>query len=178
MEEFFTFDSHPIFKLIEPTLFSLIEKNIPHIFHEIELVKTMFQSYKFDYSVIINESGFSEQIIAALSKNFGIKCIHLQEGFHPDSKGVIQNLTSQGVFLHDAEMLNVWGEVDKDLAIKFGNIPPEKINIIGAPRYDSLFNSKKSPGKYIVIASSADPQQEEVEGLRIKKITKYDFVVS
>ena len=63
--------------------------------------------------------------------------------------------------------------VDKDLAIKFGNIPPEKINIIGAPRYDSLFNSKKSPGKYIVIASSADPQPEEVEGLRIKKITKY-----
>jgi len=173
LEEFFTFDSHPIFKLIKPTLISLIEKNIPHIFHEIELVKTMFQSYKFDYSVIINESGFSEQIIAALSKNFGIKCIHLQEGFHPDSKGVIQNLTSQGVFLHDAEMLNVWGEVDKDLAIKFGNIPPEKINIIGAPRYDSLFNSKKSPGKYIVIASSADPQPEEVEGLRIKKITKY-----
>ena len=144
LEEFFTFDSHPIFKLIKPTLISLIEKNIPHIFHEIELVKTMFQSYKFDYSVIINESGFSEQIIAALSKNYGIKCIHLQEGFHPDSKGVIQNLTSQGVFLHDAEILNVWGEIDKELAIKFGNISTEKINIIGAPRYDDLFNSKKS----------------------------------
>jgi len=173
LEEFFTFNSHPIFKLIKPTLIHLIEKNIPYIFHEIELVKTMFHSYKFDYSVIINESGFSEQIIAALSKNFGIKCIHLQEGFHPDSKGVIQNLTSQGVFLHDAEILNVWGEIDKDLAIKFGNISTEKINIIGAPRYDDLFNSKKSLEKYVLLASSADPQPEEVEGLRIKKINKY-----
>ena len=173
LEEFFTFNSHPIFKLIKPTLIHLIEKNIPYIFHEIELVKTMFHSYKFDYSVIINESGFSEQIIAALSKNFGIKCIHLQEGFHPDSKGVIQNLTSQGVFLHDAEILNVWGEIDKELAIKFGNISTEKINIIGAPRYDDLFNSKKSLEKYVLLASSADPQPEEVEGLRIKKINKY-----
>ena len=173
LEEFFTFNSHPIFKLIKPTLIHLIEKNIPYIFHEIELVKTMFHSYKFNYAVIINESGFSEQIIAALSKNFGIKCIHLQEGFHPDSKGVIQNLTSQGVFLHDAEILNVWGEIDKELAIKFGNISTEKINIIGAPRYDNLFNSKKSPEKYILLASSADPQPEEVEGLRIKKINKY-----
>ena len=173
LEEFFTFNSHPIFKLIKPTLIHLIEKNIPYIFHEIELVKTMFHSYKFNYSVIINESGFSEQIIAALSKNFGIKCIHLQEGFHPDSKGVIQNLTSQGVFLHDAEILNVWGEIDKELAIKFGNISTEKINIIGAPRYDDLFNSKKSLEKYVLLASSADPQPEEVEGLRIKKINKY-----
>ena len=32
LEEFFTFNSHPIFKLIKPTLIHLIEKNIPYIF--------------------------------------------------------------------------------------------------------------------------------------------------
>ena len=39
----------PIFKLIKPTLIHLIEKNIPYIFHEIELVKTsIFQLKKTD----------------------------------------------------------------------------------------------------------------------------------
>ena len=173
LEEFFMFNGYPIFKLIKPVFIRLIEKNIPHIFHEIELVKTMFQNFKFDYSVIINESGFSEQIIAAMSKIFGIKCIHLQEGFHQDSQGVINNLISQGVFLHDSIRLDAWGEVDKELAMKYGGVSSEKINIVGAPRYDTLFNSKNFSEEYIVLASSADPQPEEVEGLRIKKINKY-----
>ena len=173
LEEFFMFYGYPIFRLIKPVLIRLIEKNIPNIFHEIEIVKAMFQNFKFDYSVIINESGFSEQIIAAMSKNFGITCIHLQEGFHQDSQGVINNLISQGVFLHDSIRLDVWGKVDKELAMKYGGVSSEKINIVGAPRYDTLFNSKKVPEEYIVLASSADPQPEEVEGLRIKKINKY-----
>ena len=81
----------------------------------------------FDYSVIINESGFSEQIISSLSKKYQIPCIHMQEGFHWDSIGAKENLSSQGVFLEDAEKLAVWGEIDKKLAIEIGKISPEKI---------------------------------------------------
>ena len=67
----------------------------------------------------------------------------MQEGYHWDSKEVNQNLTSQGVFLHDAEKLLVWGNVDKKLAIDNASILPEKIEIIGAPRYDSFFGSNQ-----------------------------------
>ena len=97
----------------------------------------------------------------------------MQEGFHWDSIGAKENLSSQGVFLEDAEKLAVWGEIDKKLAIEIGKISPEKIHVIGAPRYDQLFRTDNSNEDYILLASSADPQPEEIEGLRIPKIEKY-----
>jgi len=133
----------------------------------------MFQKIRFDFSVIINELGFSEQIISCLSKTHKIKCIHMQEGFHWDTMAANANLTSQGAYLHDADRLAVWGDIDRTLSIENGGIPSNKIKIIGAPRYDSLFNSKNTKQDYILVASSGDPQPEEVNGLRIKKIEKY-----
>ena len=173
LEKFFIFDGFGIFKLIKPTLVELIENRLAHTIHEIELVNRMFQKFRFDFTIIINESGFSEQIISHLSKIHNIKCIHMQEGSHWDSLDANENLTSQGVYLHDADRLAVWGDIDKDLSIESGRIPSNKVNIIGAPRYDNLFKTKKKNGNYVLLASSADPQPEEVEGLRTKKIEKY-----
>jgi UDP-N-acetylglucosamine 2-epimerase len=67
----------------------------------------------------------------------------------------------------------VWGNIDKKLTMDNTLIPSEKIGIIGAPRYDDLFGLKSNKGEYILLASSADPQPEEVEGLRVQKIEKY-----
>ena len=173
LNKLFTFERYEIFELIRPTLYELIEEKLSHTIYEIELTKTMFQKFKFDHTVIINESGFSEQIIASLSKTNGINCIHMQEGFHWDSEGASENLISQGVFIHDAAKLQVWGEIDMILSKNIGNVPLDKIQVIGAPRYDELFTSIKKKSNYILLASSADPQPEEVEGLRIKKIQKY-----
>jgi hypothetical protein len=173
LEKFFTFEGFGILKLIKPTLVELIENRLSYTIHEIELVNRMFQKFRFDFTVIVNESGFSEQIISHLSKTHNIKCIHMQEGFHWDSLGANENLTSQGVYLHDADKLAVWGDIDKVLSINNGRISSNKVSIIGAPRYDNLFKTKKKSGSYILLASSADPQPEEVEGLRTKKIEKY-----
>ena len=173
LNEYFSFEDSRIFKLIKPTLNELLDKNLSKTLYEIELANQTFQKFNFDYSVIINESGFSEQIISSLSKKYQIPCIHMQEGFHWDSIGAKENLSSQGVFLEDAEKLAVWGEIDKKLAIEIGKISPEKIHVIGAPRYDQLFRTDSSNEDYILLASSADPQPEEIEGLRIPKIEKY-----
>ena len=173
LEKFFTFEGFGILKLIKPILVELIENRLSYTIHEIELVNRMFQKFRFDFTVIVNESGFSEQIISHLSKTYNIKCIHMQEGFHWDSLGANENLTSQGVYLHDADRLAVWGDIDKVLSIDNGRISSNKVSIIGAPRYDNLFKTKKKSGSYVLLASSADPQPEEVEGLRTKKIEKY-----
>ena len=173
LNEYFLFEDYKIFKLIKPTLNELLDKKLFKTLYEIELANQTFQKFNFDYSVIINESGFSEQIISSLSKKYQIPCIHMQEGFHWDSIGAKENLSSQGVFLEDAEKLAVWGEIDKKLAIEIGKISPEKIHVIGAPRYDQLFRTDSSNEDYILLASSADPQPEEIEGLRIPKIEKY-----
>lgn len=173
LKKLFTFEKYEIFNLIESTLHELIDKKLSHTIHEIELTKEMFRKFSFDYTIVINESGFSEQIISSLSKKYGIKCIHMQEGFHWDSDGAKENLISQGAFIHNASELHVWGNIDSTLSKNIGNITSEKIRIIGAPRYDELFNSVKKKSEYILLASSADPQPEEVEGLRIKKIQKY-----
>ncbi len=172
-DKFFSFEEKTIFELIKPVLIELIENRLSSTLKEIELAYRMFEKVNIDYSVVINEVGFYEQIISSLSKEFNIKCIHMQEGYHWDSKEVNQNLTSQGVFLHEAEKLLVWGNIDKKLAIENASISPEKIEIIGAPRYDSFFGFKPKKGEYILLASSADPQPEEIEGLRIHKIENY-----
>tara|TARA_B110000467_G_scaffold72457_1_gene65763 strand:+ start:531 stop:2426 length:1896 start_codon:yes stop_codon:yes gene_type:complete len=173
LKKFFIFEEKTIFQLIKPVLIELIENRLAHTIKEIELAHRMFEKIKINYSVVINEVGFYEQIISALSKKFNVKCIHMQEGYHWDVKEVNQNLTSQGVYLHDAEKLLVWGNIDRELAIDNAFIPSEKIEIIGAPRYDDLFSLKSKKDDYILLASSADPQPEEVEGLRVQKIEKY-----
>ena len=173
LEKFFTFGDFEVFNLIKPVLIELIENRLSHIIHEIELVNRMFQKIRFNFSVIINELGFSEQIISCLSKTHKIKCVHMQEGFHWDTIPANANLTSQGAYLHDADTLAVWGDIDRTISIENGGVPSNKVKIIGAPRYDNLFNSETKKQDYILLASSGDPQPEEVNGIRINKIEKY-----
>jgi len=173
LEKFFTFGDFEVFNLIKPVLVELIENRLSHTIHEIELVNRMFQKIRFDFSVIINELGFSEQIISCLSKTHKIKCVHMQEGFHWDTIPANANLTSQGAYLHDADTLAVWGDIDRTISIENGGVPSNKVKIIGAPRYDNLFNSETKKQDYILLASSGDPQPEEVNGIRINKIEKY-----
>ena len=173
LEKFFTFGDFEVFNLIKPVLIELIENRLSHTIHEIELVNRMFQKIRFDFSVIINELGFSEQIISCLSKTHKIKCVHMQEGFHWDTIPANANLRSQGAYLHDADTLAVWGDIDRTISIENGGVPSNKVKIIGAPRYDNLFNSETKKQDYILLASSGDPQPEEVNGIRINKIEKY-----
>ena len=173
LEKFFTFGDFEVFTLIKPVLVELIENRLSRTIHEIELVNRMFQKIRFDFSVIINELGFSEQIISCLSKTHKIKCLHMQEGFHWDTIPANANLTSQGAYLHDADTLAVWGDIDRAISIENGGIPSNKVRIIGAPRYDNLFNSETKKQDYILLASSGDPQPEEVNGIRINKIEEY-----
>ena len=173
LEKFFAFGDFEVFTLIKPVLVELIENRLSRTIHEIELVNRMFQKIRFDFSVIINELGFSEQIISCLSKTHKVKCIHMQEGFHWDTIAAHANLTSQGAYLHDADTLAVWGDIDRAISIENGGIPSNKVRIIGAPRYDNLFNSETKKQDYILLASSGDPQPEEVNGIRINKIEEY-----
>ncbi len=172
-EDFFVFSNHKIFKLIKPIFTEFIQNRATETIHEIELADRIFQKIKFDFSIVLNEIGLHEQIISQISKNHNIKCIHMQEGFHWDTKNALENMSSQGVFLHDATQLAVWGEIDRKFTLENSNVKSDDIEIIGAPRYDGLFQIQKKNEKFILLASSGDPQPEEVEGLRIKKIQKY-----
>tara|TARA_B110000014_G_scaffold259639_1_gene247822 strand:+ start:6145 stop:8037 length:1893 start_codon:yes stop_codon:yes gene_type:complete len=173
LEDFFTFENYSIFKLIKPKLTELTQNRLSFILDEIELVNHMLEKFHFDYTVVINESGFYEKIISSLSNTHKIKCIHMQEGFHWDTDDSIKNISSQGVFLQDAKKLTVWGDIDRNLAVNKAKILSSQIEIIGSPRYDDLFHSKLKNSDYILLASSGDPQPEEIEGLRTNKIEKY-----
>ena len=172
-EDFFIFSNHKIFKLIKPIFSEFIQNRASETIHEIELADRIFQKIKFDYTIVLNEIGLHEQIISQISRNYNIKCIHMQEGFHWDAKNALENMSSQGVFLQDAKKLAVWGEIDKKFTLENSNVNSDDVKIIGAPRYDNLFQTQKENQKFILLASSGDPQPEEVEGLRIKKIQKY-----
>ena len=173
LENFFIFENNSILELIKPKLIELTEKRLSFMLNEIETVNNMLEKFQFDYTVIINESGFYEKIISILSNTHKIKCIHMQEGFHWDTDNSIKNISSQGVFLRDAKKLAVWGNIDKNLSINKAKNSSSEIEIIGSPRYDNLFQFKSENDDYILLASSGDPQPEEIEGLRTNKIEKY-----
>tara|TARA_B100001540_G_C15787961_1_gene634111 strand:+ start:18 stop:1910 length:1893 start_codon:yes stop_codon:yes gene_type:complete len=173
LENFFIFENNSILELIKPKLIELTEKRLSFMLNEIETVNNMLEKFQFDYTVIINESGFYEKIISILSNTHKIKCIHMQEGFHWDTDNSIKNISSQGVFLRDAKKLAVWGNIDKNLSINKAKNSSSEIEIIGSPKYDNLFQFKSENDDYILLASSGDPQPEEIEGLRTNKIEKY-----
>ena len=98
LENFFTFENYPIFKLIKPKLIELTQNRLSFILNEIELVNHMFKKFQFDYTVIINESGFYEKIISSLSNTHNVKCIHMQEGYHWDTDNSIKNISCSQIF--------------------------------------------------------------------------------
>lgn len=46
------------------------------------------------------------------------------------------NLSSKGLLYHKPTMMGVWGEQNKNHAVTIQNIPPQKVQIVGAPHYE------------------------------------------
>jgi len=127
-----------LFKLfkIKPEASALIEKAAPDIVFS---------------STVIHETNDVEIVKAAKSKN--INLVNFIASW--------DNLTSKGFFIVRPDKLLVWGQADKDSAIKEHGFDAEQITITGAPHFDGYFdNSVATDRKKFLTDRKLDPENK------------------
>ena len=172
LNPFFSIDKISIWTVIKPYFMELLENRLDSLLYEIELVKNMFQEYKFDKILLLSEIGFSEQIIGHFAKKSNIPILLLQHGCYYETakKELVTN--SQGVFPSNSDKFLVWGKSTKQNAISYGEIPEEKIETLGCVRFDNLQLKNSSNNDYVLFAITG-PEPEFIHGLSTKNIEEY-----
>ena len=127
-------------------------------------------------STVIHETNDIEIMRAAKLKN--IKLVNFV--------GSWDNLTSKGLFVVRPDILLVWGQVDKDSAIKEQGFNEEQITVTGAPHFDSYFDDtvrtdKKrflldrglGPDKQVILFAGTSYNKLVHEPLIVEKLSAY-----
>lgn len=76
------------------------------------------------------------------------------------------NLTSKTIFWHKPDHLGVWGEQSKKQAVEIHGFGPNKVHIVGTPRFDDYFRLRATsqnspyPFPYVLFVGSAMPFDE------------------
>ena len=169
---FFSIDKISIWALIKPYFIELLESRLDNLLYEIELIKNMFQEYKFNKILLFSEIGLSEQIIGHFAKKSNIPVLLLQHGCYYETaqKGLVTE--SQGVFPSNSDKLLVWGNYTKQKAISYGEVPEEKIETLGCIRFDNLQLKNSDSDDYVLFAITG-PEATFVHGLSTKNIEQY-----
>ena len=170
---FFTIKNVSFWNIIKPTFTTLFDKRFGEYVEEIVLAKLLLTKYSFSSIVIWSEVGLTEQILIRLAKSFKIPTILIQHGLFYDTPEAYDMNKFQGVFPSIVDNYIVWGNLEKEHAIKNG-VPSEKIKDLGNPQFDQFANSstKNEKRDFILIATSGS-NTEEVRGLTVQANEKY-----
>ena len=173
-ESFFSINESSFWKILKPKFKELFTKRAFESVSEIEMAKRLLEKHHFNSVLLLSEIGSTEQIIVKLAKRLGVKIVLLQHGlfYDSDSQGAYNMNKFQGVFPIDADKYVVWGNIEETYQLKH-NIPKDKLQVLGAPLYDEIFDTmaKNELGNYILLATSG-PVKENALDLTIETIEK------
>lgn len=146
--------------------------------HNIILFEKLFKKYAISKIVILDESGFDEQILLKLGKKHGITTILIQHGLYylTDERFGFENFRK--LFSKESDYFLTWGKKEENFALK-KNIPKYKIKKIGCPFYDDLFDQNELHNfskKYILLAADAPNSHTSFE-TTIEAREKYENVI-
>jgi UDP-N-acetylglucosamine 2-epimerase len=120
--------------------------------------------------------GFQEQILIQVAKKFQTSVILLQHGINFDDKAAFEANQFLGVIPNHSDKIAVWGQVDKKY-LEECKIPLKKIQIIGNPYFDKLFEENKqtlAENKGFVLLAAQSPNVGSfVIDAEIKTMEKY-----
>lgn len=171
-KEYFSFENVSFWKIIEPYFRKLIESRINETIAEIELTKKLLTKYRFSSILVLSEVGFTEQIVVKLANSMGIPVFLHQLGLHWDTLEASHMNKSQGVYPVASSKFLVWGNVAARDALRYG-IVKEKIEIIGAPRWDGIIDTLSDQKNDYVLLATSGPQREDINGLLVKNNERY-----
>jgi len=176
--------------LMDKTLSSSIKKNselsenfiqlckirFKNALAEIMLAKKLFEKFTPSAVIVLSEMGFQEQILIQVAKKFQTSVILLQHGINFDDKAAFEANQFLGVIPNHSDKIAVWGQVDKKY-LEECKIPLKKIQIIGNPYFDKLFeenNQTLAENKGFVLLAAQSPNVGSfVIDAEIKTMEKY-----
>tara|TARA_B100001123_G_scaffold449615_1_gene615687 strand:- start:8961 stop:10808 length:1848 start_codon:yes stop_codon:yes gene_type:complete len=155
-ESHFIFDGIPFWKIIKNDFLKLCSNRIKEAISEINITKRVFEKFKISSIVCWSENGFNEQIAIGLSQKMKKSIFLLQHGLYTDSTDSVYQNEFSGVLPRNSDNFFTWGDITKQYVRDIG-IPETKIEIIGSPSYDTIFDESEigDDQKHILIATTS-----------------------
>ena len=176
LESFFSINEISFWSSIRSSFIQLCKIRFKNALSEIMLAKKLFEKFTPSAVIVLSEMGFQEQILIQVAKKFQTSVILLQHGINFDDKAAFEANQFLGVIPNHSDKIAVWGQVDKKY-LEECKIPLKKIQIIGNPYFDKLFEENKqtlAENKGFVLLAAQSPNVGSfVIDAEIKTMEKY-----
>ena len=176
LESFFSINEISFWSSIRSSFIQLCKIRFKNALSEIMLAKKLFEKFTPSAVIVLSEMGFQEQILIQVAKKFQTSVILLQHGINFDDKAAFEANQFLGVIPNRSDKIAVWGQVDKKY-LEECKIPLKKIQIIGNPYFDKLFeenNQTLAENKGFVLLAAQSPNVGSfVIDAEIKTMEKY-----
>ncbi len=176
LESFFSINEISFWSSIRSSFIQLCKIRFKNALAEIMLAKKLFEKFTPSAVIVLSEMGFQEQILIQVAKKFQTSVILLQHGINFDDKAAFEANQFLGVIPNRSDKIAVWGQVDKKY-LEECKIPLKKIQIIGNPYFDKLFeenNQTLAENKGFVLLAAQSPNVGSfVIDAEIKTMEKY-----
>lgn len=179
-QSFFSIFGFSFWVSLKPIFIELYEKRSLEAITEIEITKRVLNKYTPTSIVVWSENGFNEQIVIYLARQLEIPLILIQHyGIVWDTHQAFEYNKLAGIFPLESDKFVAWGEISKKYAINCG-IPSKKIEVLGSPTYDKIFEEKNNEVKlmnnYILLATSS-PNNSKVTDITVKTNENYELAI-
>lgn len=176
---FFSISDTSFWNCLKPMLLELCQKRFFEAIFEIELAKKLFKKYKFKSVVVWSESAFNKQIVIGIAKKFQIPIVLVQHGMSFETSETFHLKNFDGVSPIKSDKFIVWGQILEEFSKTHG-IKSEKLEALGTPLYDELFEKMKSglvsSNNFVLLATSS-PVKSIIQDLKIKTTYEYETAI-
>ncbi len=176
---FFSISDRSFWNCLKPMFIELCQKRFFEAIFEIELTQKLFKKYKFKSIVVWSESAFNKQIVIGIAKKFQIPIVLVQHGMSFETSETFHLKNFDGVFPIKSDKFIVWGKILEEFSKTHG-IKSEKLEALGTPLYDELFEKIKSDlplsNNFVLLATSS-PVKSITQDLKIKTTHEYETAI-
>lgn len=175
---FFSINGFSFWSILRPILVELTEKKIDDAIREIMITKNLFKNYKINSILLWSETAFNDIITIKLAKQYDISTTFIQHGLVDESDKSYEYTKFAKGFPVYCDKFIVWGKTSHRYAVRRG-FPSEKIEIIGSPIHENIFDVKPNSNfanDYILLATSS-PVDSNVDELLVKTKENYELAI-
>ncbi len=175
---FFSINGFSFWSILRPRLIELTEKNIDAGIREIMITKNLFKKYKINSILLWSETAFSDIISIKIAKQHNISTAFIQHGLLDESDKNYEFIKFSKQFPVYCDKFIVWGKEHQRYAISRG-FPSEKIEIIGSPIHETIFDTKLNSNltnDYILLATSS-PVDAFTNDLLVSTNENYELAI-
>ena len=176
---FFKLFEIEFWSFLKPILIKIFENKISESIYEIEYAKSFLLENKIKSVIILSESGFTEQIITKLAKNFSINVILLQHGIIVDNPSAFNyNKIIGGVLPIESDYFFSWGKISFGYIRQLDSVNSE-IKLIGNSNLDRILSKNKQQQKISnnILLLATGPRNQQSVGHHVHVWNEYEKTI-